>query len=344
MSIPIANIYYLLSYAWNKLDEKDRIKVSTDGITNTKDLLAKILINGTNVLLKRGLDKSYIHHIEDVSAIKGKIQISDTLKGNLLAKQRTVCGFDEYSSDTLLNQILVSSIHNLLKTEGLNKDFKANLVNLKRHFYGVSIIKLNKKHFRQTRIHRNNKFYGFLMNVCELIYDSLLPSENSGHYKFSDFSRDEHKMNQLFEAFIRNFYKIEQSKFNTVKAENINWQLEPLDADSEGFVPLMKTDITLIGNESKIIIDAKYYRETISTHYGAKKIKSNNLYQLFSYLLNQEDGSMRNRLAKGILLYPTVQEEYDLNYQYKDHHIQIKTLNLNDDWNNIAKRLHAIIA
>ncbi len=28
MSIPIKNIYYLLSYAWNKLEEGERIQVS----------------------------------------------------------------------------------------------------------------------------------------------------------------------------------------------------------------------------------------------------------------------------------------------------------------------------
>ena len=57
MIIPIENIYYLLCYAWNILDEKDKVKVSVDDRTELLDLFAKILIQGTRILLKRGIEK-----------------------------------------------------------------------------------------------------------------------------------------------------------------------------------------------------------------------------------------------------------------------------------------------
>jgi len=341
MHIPIENIYYLLCYAWSKLEEKDRVNISVDDSMEIKDLFAKVLINGTRILLKRGIDKSYVDHTEEIVGVKGKIQISASLKNNLLVKQRTICSFDEFSSNILLNQILFSTITSLIRTNGLNKDLKAQLIGLQRMFTGIETIKIYKSHFKQIRIDRNNRFYGFLMNICEIIYENTLPSESSGCYKFSDFTRDERKMNQLFEAFIRNFYKIEQNKFNIVKSEIINWQLQSIN-DSE-FLPQMKTDITLINKREKIIIDAKYYRDTMSLNYNTEKIKSNNLYQLFSYLLNQEDDTVRNNFAKGILLYPTIEKEYDLHYRYKGHDIEIKTLNLNSSWQSISQRLCQVI-
>ena len=341
MHIPIQNIYYLLCYAWNKLEEKERVNISVDDSMEIKDLFAKILINGTKILLKRGIEKSYVDHTDEIVGVKGKIQISASLKNNLLVKQRTICSFDDFSSNILLNQILFSTLTSLIRTTGLNKDLKAQIIVLQRMFNGIDIIKITKSHFKHVRINRNNRFYGFLMNVCEIIYENTLPSEGSGNYKFSDFTRDENKMNQLFEAFIRNFYRIEQNKFNIVKSEIINWQLQSID-DSR-YLPQMKTDITLINKHEKIIIDAKYYRETMSLNYDKEKIKSNNLYQLFSYLLNQEDNSERNNLATGILLYPTIEKEYDLHYRYKSHDIQIKTLNLNSSWQSISRRLNQII-
>ncbi|NIQ13085.1 MAG: restriction endonuclease, partial [Candidatus Dadabacteria bacterium] len=57
MSIPIQNIYYLLCYAWNKLEEKDLVNVQEEDTTKLIDLFAKVLINGTTYLLKRGLDR-----------------------------------------------------------------------------------------------------------------------------------------------------------------------------------------------------------------------------------------------------------------------------------------------
>ncbi len=41
-----------------------------------------------------------------------------------------------------------------------------------------------------------------------MIYDCTLPGMKTGEIIFMDFTRDEQKMNQLFEAFIRNYYQI----------------------------------------------------------------------------------------------------------------------------------------
>lgn len=343
MHIPIENIYYLLCYAWNKLEEKERVNVEVDDKMEILDLFAKVLINATKILLKRGIDKNYIETTEELAGIKGKIQFSQTIKSNILFKQRTICTFDEFSSNILTNRILLTSIKTLIKTKGLNPDLKKELKSLLIMFSGIEPIKMSKSIFSQVRLNRNNRFYGFLMNVCQIIYENTLPTEQSGEYKFSDFTRDENKMNQLFEAFIRNFYRLEQTKYNSVKSEIINWQFDFTDIDSFQYVPLMKTDISLENSEEKIIIDAKYYRETMSLNYNKEKIKSNNLYQLFSYLLNQEDGTKKCNTAKGILLYPTIETEYNLSYKYKEHNIEINTINLNANWKDIALRLKSFL-
>src|SRR5690554_70093 len=111
MAIPIENIYFLLCYAWNKLDEKERVDVSIDDKTELLDLLAKVLITSSKLLLKRGIDKSYIDHEEEISGVKGKIEISQTLKRNLLFKQKTVCTYDDFSANIITNQILISTIY-----------------------------------------------------------------------------------------------------------------------------------------------------------------------------------------------------------------------------------------
>lgn len=105
----------------------------------------------------------------------------------------------------------------------------------------------------------------------------------------------------------------------------------------------METDITLINKSSKIIIDTKYYQKTMTDRYEQEKIKSENLYQLFSYLNNQDHGEAPNKTAIGILLYPTTDKEYDLDYMYNHHAIKIKTINLSKSWSDIAKRLMTII-
>ncbi|WP_338792523.1 5-methylcytosine-specific restriction endonuclease system specificity protein McrC [Bernardetia sp. MNP-M8] len=351
MAIPIKNIYYLLCYAWNKLDESQRINVSIDDKTELLDLFAKVLITATKVLLKRGIDRDYIENVQEINAVKGKLQVSQTLKQNLLSKQKTVCSFDDFSFNILQNQILLSTIQRLINTRNIDRNLKTELIFLQKKLpQTIEKIELKNSLFSQVKIHRNNRFYGFVMNVCYIIFENTLPSESEkdnekrdkGSYIFSDFTRDERKMNQLFEAFIRNFYKIEQTKFITVKKEIIKWDFEN-DLEADTYLPRMETDISLENETEKIIIDAKYYQETMKKNYGKDKIQSTNLYQLFSYLLNQEDGNEKTITAKGILLYPTIEKEYNLSYQFKNHQIQIKTLNLNADWREIEKRLKEII-
>jgi len=78
-------------------------------------------------------------------------------------------------------------------------------------------------------------------------------------------------------------------------------------------------------------------------NYNKERIKSANLYQLFSYLLNQQNQDSKTMNAKGILLYPTVENDYNLEFKYNNHHIQILTINLNTNWRNISRRLLEII-
>ena len=127
MTIPIENIYFLLCYAWNKLDEKDRVAVSADDCTELLDLLAKVLINASRILLKRGIDRNYLDVTTEFAGIKGKLELSQTLKTQMLLKQRTICSFDEFSSNILTNRILVTTLNRLIKTKNLDKDYKSQI-------------------------------------------------------------------------------------------------------------------------------------------------------------------------------------------------------------------------
>jgi len=53
-------------------------------------------------------------------------------------------------------------------------------------------------------------------------------------------------------------------------------------------LPLMRTDIHLESANSRTIIDTKYYSETLQLHHGKNSLRSENLYQLVSYLKNCE--------------------------------------------------------
>ena len=86
--------------------------------------------------------------------------------------------------------------------------------------------------------------------------------ENTGSYKFRDFLRDERKMAKLFEDFVSNFFRIESSEF-AVKKERIYWAASSETDPNLQLLPTMETDISLRDEERTIIIDTKYYKDTL---------------------------------------------------------------------------------
>lgn len=332
----------MLCYSWNKLDEKEIVDVGKEDFDEVINLFAKILINGCIRLFKSGLDRNYVEFSEDIPSIKGKLDISSSVKRSSFIKGKVHCIYDEFDHNVLHNQILKSTIRILINIEGIDSELRNQLIEIYRKFKNIELIELNDKIFNKVVLHRNNNFYSFLLNICKIIIENSIVNEESGDFTFIDFIRDERKMATVFEEFVRNFYKKEQNEYKPT-VELINWNAIALDGTSLDMLPKMKTDISLESNSKKIIIDTKYYNEALSYYYDKEKIKSINLYQLFAYLKNIETKGGVNTNCDGILLYPTVKKELDEKFKFENHHISISTINLQQPWQNIHNDLLRII-
>lgn len=340
MQIPIENIYYLLCYAWNKLDESEVINVAADDFETLLDLFAKILHEGTLHILKAGIDKNYITISEAIPGVKGKLSFADSLKKNTFRYGKAVCEYDELSPNILHNQILKTTIGKLLKIKSIDNNIKESLHTVYAKLNEIEEIKIYKKDFSSIRLNRNNMYYSFVINVCELIFDTVSLNERTGEYKFIDFVRDEKKMAALFEAFVLNFYKRELQDYH-VSAPFIQWDAEALDESSLDYLPRMETDIVLESKDRTIIIDTKYYKETMKKgQYGNQKINRDNLFQIFSYVQNYKKPV---NVLEGMLLYPTVQDEVEQSFLIHGKKISVRTINLNQSWKDIEIELKNII-
>lgn len=344
MEIPIQNVYYLLCYAWDKVEEKDEVEANSLEQANVLNLLSKVLTQGTAKLIRRGLDRGYVNKNEEIKGIKGKFDLANSIKKLSLYRASAYCSFDELEYSVLHNCILKSMLYILMRAKDLDEAIRDDAMLLYRHFNEIEDIKLSKRSFGNVQLHRNNYHYGFLMNICELLYDCLLPEEKAGRYKFKNFLDDDTAMNIIFENFVRNFYKLEQRNFK-VRREDILWNMITDNADDLRFLPKMQTDITLESKEKKIIIDTKFYRNALLKNYEKEKLISSNLYQMFAYLNNVEAKSENiNRSCEGILLYPTVQKELSLKYEFAGHKLRIETVDLSADWKEIHKGLIGLIS
>ena len=155
--IPIKNLYYMLSYAFHLLNEQGYKSLATENFKNAGDLCAAILIRGISYQLKRGLGREYISETEMISAIRGKIEITESIKNQSMIRSQMVCTYDEFSVDSTLNQIIKSTLVLLLKSN-ISTQRKKELRKLMIYFADVSVIDVHSINW-SVNYNRNNQTY-----------------------------------------------------------------------------------------------------------------------------------------------------------------------------------------
>lgn len=332
--IRIQNIYYMLAYAFRVLTEKKYASCATEEFENTADLLAAILVKGISAQIKRGLSRDYIEETESLSCLRGKIDISESIKKQTLIKQQLVCIYDEFSVDSYHNRILKTTAELLLKND-IPKERKKELRNLMLYFQDVGTLDPFTINWK-TSYNRNNQTYRMLISICYLVIKGLLQTTTEGSAKLMDFL-DDQKMHRLFEKFILEYYRKEFPHVK-VSAPRIAWAL---DDDIDVMLPAMETDSVLSYEGRVLIIDAKYYTHTMQTQYEALKLRSNHLYQIFAYVKNR---AAIGGEVSGLLLYAKTDEKLQPNFTYKmsGNTVSARSLNLDCDFSEVVEQLDDI--
>lgn len=325
----------MLAYAFHILKKQGYEKCSTEDFENTADLLSAILINGITIQLKQGITRSYIEQNKELSCIRGKINISDSIKQQTFIKQQLVCSFDEFSLNSYMNRIIKTAMELLLRLD-VSKSRKKTLKNLLCYFSEVETTDIHSINWN-FRFNRNNQSYQMLMSVCYLIIKGLLQTTSDGSVKLMKFL-DEQRMCRLFEKFIFEYYKKHYPQIKT-NASQINWAL---DNNFNAMLPIMQSDIMLTYCNKILIIDAKYYAHTTQNQYNTATLHSNNLYQIFAYVKNK--AAIAEETISGMLLYALPEEDMYLDniYMMSGNQISVKTLNLNCDFSIITHQLNTI--
>ena len=341
--IPIANIYYLLCYAWSHVEERDVVRLEElDGLERVHDLLGKVLAEGVFRLIRRGIDRGYREVREDLAGIRGKIAMGETAKRSLRARGQVACDFEELSHDVLHNRILRSTLRSLLRVQDLNREVRAEVRNAYTKLDGVSVVRLNRRSFQRVQLDRNRRYYRFLLSVCRLIHEQLLVDERSGDARFTDFT--EERMDRLYEDFIIEFYRREQERYRVNhRGRTISWVDEGTPDHQQSWLPRMEADVILEAPDRRIIMDAKYYRDSLGGRYGGK-LHSNNLYQLLAYLRNREATEPAGPKHEGILLYPVVNTPLSADVRLEGFSIRARSIDLARDWRHIHADMLAVIS
>lgn len=331
----------MLSYAFQILKQSNYENVEAEEFDKIQDLFTAILAKGVAKQLKQGLYREYITQHETLSVMRGKLDMTETIKNRIQRKQKLACEFDELSENNLFNQILKTTMHYLVRDKGVTNEHKLVLKKLLVFFDSVSLLEPSSIEWGRLHYQRNNRNYEMLLNICYFVLDGMLQTTEKGDYKMGTFS-DEH-MARLYEKFILEYYRQHHTYLSEIKAAQVKWDLQgENDEVMIRFLPVMQTDIFLRFNENILILDAKYYGKTLQKQFDKYSLHSGNVYQIFTYVKNQDKNNTGN--VSGLLVYAKTEEEItpDCIFNMGGNRIGAKTLDLNKDFKLIAKQLDSI--
>ena len=339
--ILIKNIYYMLTYAFQELKRNNYEHIQGEDFEDIHDLFAEILCNGIAYILKHGLHREYISYWETLPTLRGKLLLQDTIKEKMNQRTRLGCEYDELSENNLFNQILKTSATLLIRHEDVKPVRKQRLKKLMIFFKNVDAVPADTIQWKQLRYDRNNRSYQMLHSLCAFLIESKLLSAEQGDKKLLQFT-DDH-MNMLFQHFVLEYYKRHHNALHP-QARQIGWNLDAA-SPRNSMLPDMISDIVLTMPLRTLIIDAKYYGKTLQYHFGKPTFHSLNIYQIFTYMMNESKGANPN--VDGMLLYAKTEGDipFDKNVVtfQTGNRIFVRTLNLNQDFEGIKKELDEIL-
>lgn len=339
--ILIKNIYYMLTYAFRVLRQSNYKEVEAEEFSEIQDMFAAILSKGVSQQLKQGLYKEYLARNESLAVLRGKLDLDKTMQLKVQRKQLLHCEYDELSENNIFNRILKTTMTILISSSTVKSERKKGLRKILLFFHSIEEIEPNNINWSRLKFQKNNQNYQMLMNICYFVLDGLLQTTDKGKYKFTEFKED--NMAKLFERFVLEYYKFHHKNLG-VSASQVDWNL---DSDTDigviKFLPRMQTDITLRYKGRILIIDTKYYANTMQTNFEREKYHSQNLYQIFTYVKNQDKEGKGE--VSGMLLYAKTVETVapDADFKISGNTISIRTLDLSREFKLISKQLDRIV-
>jgi 5-methylcytosine-specific restriction enzyme subunit McrC len=347
--IPVRNIWLLFLYASDLAKFLGRYEAAVEASPEFSDLIARLLCYAVERRLRRNLSRGYRRREAILTRVRGRIDVLKTHSEGLLHQGMVACRFEEQSIDTSRNRLVRAALEALG-----NRVNEAMLAHQCRRFagdlgrQGVGGTRPSRAAIASDQISRHDAEDLLMVTLARMVFDLVLPTEETGGHALTDVGRDEVLVRRLFEKAIGNFYAAELSPshgWKVCRGQRLQWPVESATKGISGILPGMITDIVLDNrtDQRRIIIDTKFTGIFGRSAYRDKVLKSAYLYQMYAYLRSQErpdDPLTAN--AEGLMLHPAVDCDIDETVRIQGHDIRFVTVDLVQPTSDILARLRSL--
>lgn len=292
---------------------------------NLLEIFAHLFVGKLINELNKGVHNSYCMQQEELHMVRGRIDLSRTIRSSFRKSTAVTCIYDEFLTDNAMNQYLKAAVRRVLT---LTINLKTRTAASHALLYLNEVQDVYNYHTVGSSItfNRQNKRFLDCVRLARLILSDVSPISSAGQIKTTSIL---FKMNDLFEIYIdylsRKIHKDVTIKDRTRK-------LLVRDDTKAGVFQLEPDLVFNRQNKPYVIVDTKWKR--ISSGYSRHGVQRDDFYQMYAYLTRYKE------VETAILLYPhndeversgTALEVWHLE-ENKEKKLKVCTINYEDEW------------
>lgn len=348
--IPVRNLWLLFLYASDLAQFEGRMDVGLlNEAAEIEDLIAALLAKAVEHRLHRNLSRSYQPRRDDLTRMRGRIDLRETETRRLLERGQIACRFRVLSVDTPRNRLVrtaLAAMAGAVRDRTLGRRCLALASALERS--GVSRRAPTPAELAVDVIGRNEVDDRLMAALARLALDLVLPDERAGRSPLPRPARDEVAARKLFERAVGGFYRSElhgRDGWKVRQGRRLHWSIDEASAGAVAILPTMTADIELDnpGGGLRLVIDTKFTHLLTGGWYRDRSVRSHYLYQIYAYLRSQTGRDDLSARAEGLLLHPCVGAEVDETATIQGHRIRFATVDLSASATVIRTRLRSLV-
>ena len=313
------------------------------------DLVAEVLARAVERRLMRNLSYGYQTRKAILGRVRGRIDLLNTERHQLLARGMVACQFDDFTVNTPRNRFIraaLDAIARIVCRPELAHRCRVLAGSLKR--IGVTGEKPSQTEVSADRFGRHDTGDKLMVEAAHLAFDLALPTEASGSKLMTLPDREITWVRRLYEKAVAGFYDVVLSPkgWRVDAGKTIGWLIEDKTPGIDKILPSMRTDVVLDhhGSGHRIVIDTKFTSIVTRGWYKEETLRSGYVYQIYAYLRSQEgNGDPLAPHASGLLLHPSIDEMVDETVVIQGHAIRFATINLGATAGDIREQLLRVV-
>ena len=197
----------MLEYAY-KLESFEFLEgsISIQSIDDLFERLANILAKRILDRNRKGLYRNYLERTENLTCVRGRVNIVPTTVSILRGSLKIVCEYQEHTADLEDNQILVWTLFQLRHFNFQRQEVKRNVRQAYRELINkVGLSQIEPRVCMNRFYHRLNQDYQPMHGLSRFFLEHCGPGLEIGEYNFIPFVIF---MPKLFESFVAEWLKV----------------------------------------------------------------------------------------------------------------------------------------